>query len=473
MEFASTNFIWLFLPACLVLFYLAKWVLKDRVRDQICKFILLVASLFFYYMAGLKGLIILVIFILINYLGAIWLSGLGEKKNVAGKTAVFVILLILNAEWLAFYKYIGLFSGRSIIMPLAFSFVTFQSISYLVDVYKSKVAVEKNLLNYALFTTFFGQLSQGPILRYDDFGMQIAGKEGSFTDTIRVADFADGLRRFCYGLAKKVMIANTVAEACDKIWENPQGIGTPVAWFGLLLYTLQIYYDFSGYSDMAVGIGKMFGLKIRENFDYPYTSCSIQEFWRRWHMSLGSWFRDYIYIPLGGSRCSTARICFNLFVVFLVTGIWHGADVTFIIWGLIFALFSILERLFLRKWLDKNPVKILNWIYCTAVVMLGWVFFRAADLQQAFQYFRELFTFTTSAQHLTVIGYLNVDMILAIVAGILLCGFLQRLLNKVYLKIKGTVPFITVDLIVQIALLVWSVFMILQGSYTPAIYGRF
>ena len=358
-------------------------------------------------------------------------------------------------------------------MPLAFSFVTFQSISYLVDVYKGKVAVEKNLLNYALFTTFFGQLSQGPILRYDDFGMQIAGKERSFTDTIRVADFADGLRRFCYGLAKKVMIANTVAEACDKIWENPQGIGTPVAWFGLLLYTLQIYYDFSGYSDMAVGIGKMFGLKIRENFDYPYTSCSIQEFWRRWHMSLGSWFRDYIYIPLGGSRCSTARICFNLFVVFLVTGIWHGADVTFIIWVLIFALFSILERLFLRKWLDKNPVKILNWIYCTAVVMLGWVFFRAADLQQAFQYFRELFTFTTSAQHLTVIGYLNVDMILAIVAGILLCGFLQRLLNKVYLKIKGTVPFITVDLIVQIALLVWSVFMILQGSYTPAIYGRF
>ena len=473
MEFASTNFIWLFLPACLVLFYLAKWILRGKARDLVCKILLLAASLYFYYMAGLKGLIILVVLMLINFFGARWISWFSGQGRTAGKTAVLVVLIILNAEWLAFYKYFGIFTGKSIIMPLAFSFVIFQAISYVIDVYKGTVEAEKNILNYALFMTFFGQLSQGPILRYDDFGLQIAGKERSFTEMIRTVDFADGLRRFCYGLAKKVMIANTVALVCDQIWENPQGIGTPVAWFGLLLYTLQIYYDFSGYSDMAIGLGKMFGLKIRENFDYPYTSLSIQEFWRRWHISLGSWFRDYIYIPMGGSRCGTARVCFNLFVVFLVTGIWHGADFTFVIWGLVFALFSILERLFLGKWLEKNPVKILNWIYCTAVVMLAWVFFRAADFSQAITYFRELFSFTTSAQHLTVVGYLNVDLILAIVAGILLCGFLQRLLKKAYEKVKDSVPFIAIDLIVQIALLVWSILMILQGSYTPSIYGRF
>ncbi len=473
MEFASTNFIWMFLPACLILFYLAKWVLRSKARDIVCKVILLAFSLYFYYLAGWKGLIVLAVLILINYFGGLGIGAFASRERVIGRTALLVVMIIINVEWLAFYKYFGLFSGRSIIMPLAFSFVIFQSISYLVDVSRGKVQADKNLLNYALFTTFFGQMSQGPILRYDDFGAQIVGKERSFTETIHAADFAAGLKRFCYGLGKKIIIANTVAEVCDKIWEQPQGIGTPVAWFGLLLYTLQIYFDFSGYSDMAVGIGKMFGLQIKENFDYPYTSLSIREFWRRWHMSLGSWFRDYIYIPLGGSRVNLGRICFNLFVVFLVTGVWHGADITFIIWGLIFALFSILERLFLGKWLDKNPVKILNWIYCMIVVMLGWVFFRAADLPQALIYFKELFSFTSSAQHLTVIGYLNVDLIFAIVCGILFCGFFQRLFKKLYLKIQNTIPFVSVDLILQIAVLAWSILMILQGSYTPSIYGRF
>lgn len=473
MEFASINFIWLFLPATLILFYLAKFLTKGVARDYLCKSLLLLASFVFYYMAGLKGFIVLIISILVNYFGGLLIEKFSTDEQKSNRRLFLVILILLNAGCLAFYKYFGIFTGKSIVMPLAISFITFQSIAYVVDVYKEKTKAEKNLLNFALFVTFFGQMSQGPILRFDDFGKQISDKENSFIDKINLQDLGDGAKRFCYGLAKKVIISNTVAEICDRIWENPEGIGTCVAWFGILLYTLQIYYDFSGYSDMAVGIGKMFGLKIQENFDYPYTSLSIQEFWRRWHMSLGGWFRDYIFIPLGGSRCAKPRICFNLFVVFLVTGIWHGADLTFIIWGLIFAFFSIIERIGLSRILRKNPVKILNWIYCTFVVMMGWVFFRADDLNQALIYFKELFSFSSSAQHLTVIGYLNVDIIVAIILGILLCGLLQRPLKKVFEKVKTMNWFMIVDTVVMIALLVWSIMMIVEGSYTPSIYGKF
>ncbi|MBQ2307683.1 MAG: MBOAT family protein [Clostridia bacterium] len=272
-----------------------------------------------------------------------------------------------------------------------------------------------------------------------------------------------------------MLIANTVAAAANKIWgaEKIPDLGFGIAWLGLLLFTLQIYYDFSGYTDMAVGIGGMLGFRISENFDYPYTSLSIQEFWRRWHITLSSWFRDYIYIPLGGSRVPLGRICFNLLVVFFVTGIWHGASLNFILWGLLFALFSVLERLFLGNLLKKNPVKPVNWLYTVFVVMMGWVLFRAPSLAAAVEYFGQLFSFKASTQGYTVLSYLNFEVLAAILLGILLCGFVQRPLRKVKEKLQDKPVFLIVDTALQLAILAWSLVLLVAGSYNPSIYGNF
>ncbi|MCQ2530399.1 MAG: hypothetical protein MJ086_04005 [Lachnospiraceae bacterium] len=461
------------------------------------KVLLLVTSLIFYACAGVKNLLVLAAVILINYLAGRFIEKFNGSDAKAGSMLITLITVILNGAALAFYKYFGLLTGKSIFMPLAFSFITFQSIAYIFDVYRKKISGEKNLLEFALFITFFGQLVQGPIIRYNDFKIQMNGPT-SFYEKMDVSMFASGVKRFCYGIGKKIIIANTVALVSEQIWaahgdavalaqanagSTIYSIPTTVAWFGLLLYTLQIYFDFSGYTDMAIGISRMFGIEICENFDYPYTSLSIREFWRRWHISLSSWFRDYIYIPFGGSKKGTFRTCINLIIVFLVTGIWHGADFTFIIWGGIFAVFTVLERLFLGKLLDKNPVKIINWLYTIFVVMMGWVFFRAPDLNSALCYFKSLFgngmissgtaSLSTSAMTMTVVSLLSVDLIAAIIAGILFCGFIQRLLQKKYMAICNSVIVIGIDTLLQIAILIWSMLMILQGSFIPSVYGGF
>ncbi len=498
MDFSSITFLWIFLPICLALFYFQKLTLKsESVCMTLQKVLLLLTSILFYIWAGVKNLLVLAAVVLINYAAGILIDKYNEKELRTTSTLLTVIVVILNGGALAFYKYFGLLTGKSIFMPLAFSFITFQSIAYIFDIYRKKISGEKNLLDFALFCTFFGQLVQGPIIRYGDFKAQMSGAS-SFYYKLDTRMFASGIKRFCYGLGKKIIIANTVALACDQIWTAHgdavvlaqanagaavSSIPTTVAWFGLLLYTLQIYFDFSGYTDMAIGISRMFGIEICENFDYPYTSLSIREFWRRWHISLSSWFRDYIYIPFGGSKKGTARTCINLIIVFLVTGIWHGADFTYIIWGGIFAVFTVLERLFLGTLLDKNPIKPLNWLYTTFIVMMGWVFFRAPDLSTALGYFKCLFgkgvlssgvdTVSSSAMTMTVVSLLSVDLIAAIIAGILLCGFLQRLLKKYYMAICNRVIVIGIDTLLQIAILIWSMLMILQGSYNPSIYGNF
>lgn len=498
MEFASVFFIEIFLPVTLVVYYLLGFIRNEAAQKKSRNIFLLAVSLIFYAYGGIYPLLLFVATIVLNYAAGIFLDRADTPGTRKRRKRIFIGTVLINVLLLVFFKYFNMmitmieifasgenlggiidgllkFEGtgalgvKQIAMPLAISFITFQSISYLADVYTKKTAASKSPLQFALYMSLFAQMTQGPIMRYGDLGAQITDRKHD------LQKFLHGLKRFSYGLAKKVLIANTVAKAADDIWaiKDFDAMGSGIAWLGLILYTLQIYYDFSGYTDMAVGVGAMFGFDIAENFNYPYTSFSIQEFWRRWHMSLSFWFRDYIYIPMGGSRCSRMRIFFNLFTVFLLTGIWHGANLTFILWGLLFALFSIIERAFLGDLLKKNPVKPLNWLYMTFVVMMGWVLFRAPNLSLAGKYFRQLFSFKASSSGLTVLSYINMEVLVALIAGILLVGFIQRPLAKTYDKIKDKIVFMSIDTIVQLALLVWSLLLLVGGSYNPSIYGNF
>jgi alginate O-acetyltransferase complex protein AlgI len=499
MEFASVFFIWLFLPISLLLYYLSSIIFKNNTKFS--NLILLIFSMFFYAWGGFKALLLLLIMTALNYGFGLWIDCFAGKDEISIKSrkGVYLASLLANILPLAFFKYFNMmvtsseilisanqgslrdfiisilkFEGtgaiqiRNIAMPLAISFVVFQSISYITDVYKHKISAEHNVITFYLYTFLFAQLVQGPIMRYDDLGGQIIQREHSSSK------FVSGIRRFCYGLGKKVIIANTVGSVVNQIWiDDINTIGSGIAWLGVLLYTLQIYYDFSGYTDMAIGVGRMFGFEICENFDYPYTSLSIQEFWRRWHMSLSSWFRDYIYIPLGGNRKGYGRTLFNLFIVFLVTGIWHGANLTFILWGLLFAVFSIIERVFLGSWLKKNPIKPLNWLYTMFVVMMGWVLFRAPNLYLAIKYFIQLFAFHSSTTGTTVFSYLNIEVLVAILAGVLLSGIVQRPLKAFYEKVRGKILFVSIDVVVQLAIFAMAIILIISGSYNPSIYGAF
>lgn len=461
MEFASVWFVEIFLPVTLIVYYLMGTVKNERRRMNIRNVFLLVASLLFYAWGGLWQTLILVAMIAVNFIAGIWLEIL-EEKNL--RKTVFIAATAIDILILIIFKALG-----NRVSMLAISFITFQSISYIADVYMNKVKAAKRPLKFSLYTSLFAQMTQGPIMRYGDLGPQISKRKHS------LEKFLAGLKRFSYGLAKKVLIANVVAKAVDDIWvaEKIATHSTGTAWLGLILYAIQIYYDFSGYTDMAIGVGGMFGFKITENFNYPYTSLSVQEFWRRWHMSLSFWFRDYIYIPLGGSRCSKWRIYFNLFIVFLLTGIWHGTTKTFICWGLLFAIFSIVERAFLGDLLKKNPIKPINWLYTMFVVLMGWVLFRAPGLRWALKYMGRLFAFAPATTGLTALTYLNLEVIIAAIAGILFSGFVQRPFKQAYMKLQENGIVFGIDTLIQLVLFVWSLIRLVGGSYNPSIYGNF
>ena len=498
MEFASVAFIWAFLPLALIAFY-ALAPLKDPTqRIKLQNICLLGFSYLFYMWAGVKALLLLLLLTTGNYGAGIWIDSAPENEGNKQRKRRLIVSLLLNVLLLAFFKYTGMILSlaeiflaphdsfrslvisllkcesagaaqlRRIAMPLAISFLVFQSISYLCDVYSRKTRAEKNWFIFALYLSFFAQMTQGPIMRFQDLGTQLKSRSSSWEQ------FASGVRRFCFGLGKKVIIANTVASAADRIWGmNVLDLCTAEAWLGTLLYTLQIYYDFSGYSDMAVGIGRMFGIELSENFDYPYTSLSVQEFWRRWHISLSSWFRDYIYIPLGGNRGGLTRTLLNLFVVFLVTGIWHGANLTFICWGLLFAFLSIFERLFLGKLLKRNPIKPINWAYAIFAVSMGWVLFRAPSLYHALKYYGIMFRYVPAGPGASIVSYFDPELLAALVFGVLFAGLVQRPLKKRYEIIRDYAPIQVLEMLASLAVFVWSLIMIVAGSYNPSIYGAF
>ena len=328
----------------------------------------------------------------------------------------------------------------------------------MVDVYRDTVPPQTNILDFALYISLFPQLIAGPIVQYSDIASALRQREESMDD------FLYGVKRFCFGMGKKVLIANTLGNVADQIWAlEINELGAALAWLGMISYTFQIYYDFSGYSDMAIGLGSMLGFHWKENFDYPYTSLSIQEFWRRWHISLSSWFKNYVYIPLGGNRRGQARTCLNLLIVFLLTGIWHGANFTFIIWGLMYAVLLVAERLFLGRLLQRNPLKILNWVYTMFFVMTGWVFFRSDSLVVAKHYLEQLFSPGTSQY--SVLSYLSMQVLLALFLGLLGAGFMQRVLKKTT-KIFDSFA-------LQMVVLAASMLSVIAGTYNPFIYFQF
>lgn len=496
MLFSSMIFLWAFLPIVIIINFLLSIVPfpSEVSRIKAKNAFLLVSSMFFYAWGGINYLLIMLFSVLINYFGGRLLGK--DEADIRCKKAKLALILLINLSNLFVFKYFnmvvsvieagmnmngdikhlvynvinlqgtGVLGIAKIGLPIGISFFTFQAMSYVIDVYRGKATVQRNIFDFALYVSFFPQLIAGPIVKYSDIEVQLQGRK----ETINL--FVSGQKRFCYGLGKKVLLANTFAEVADNIWKlDIPRVSTGVAWLGIIAYTLQIYYDFSGYSDMAIGIGRMLGFSFKENFDYPYTSLSIREFWRRWHISLSSWFKEYVYIPLGGNHHGDGRTCFNIFIVFLLTGIWHGANFTFFVWGIFYAIMQILERLFLDKILEKNPFKVFNWLYCIFFVMIGWVFFRSNTIFQAMGYLKQMFTGTTS--YYTVNYFLSMRVIIAVVIGILLSGFMQRLFKCKYKKVCNQLLIMVCDLAIQVGVLILSILMLVSGTYNPFIYFQF
>jgi len=413
MLFSSALFLFWFLPVVLLVYF--------TVRPSLRNTWLLLVSLLFYAWGEKLLVAIMLVSIAANYGFGLWIERVrgrgGSGRSVVAWAVVFnigLLLLFKYADWLwrgfgyacvlaglreEYFEPLGSFipaesAWRTILLdqngwirlPIGISFFTFQAFSYVVDVYRRDTPVQRKLGDFALYVALFPQLIAGPIVRYKDVAQQLVER------VVTREGFASGIRRFTIGLAKKMLIANPAAECCDRIFDGIplEELPPGVAWLGITCYTLQIYFDFSGYSDMAIGLGRMFGFEFLENFRHPYVSRSVTEFWRRWHISLSTWFRDYLYVPLGGNRAGAARTYFNLLTVFVLCGMWHGASQTFLVWGLFHGLFLVLERAFLGKWLERSPA-LLGHVYLLLVVVVGWVFFRAHDLNQAFGYLAALF----------------------------------------------------------------------------------
>lgn len=387
MLFSSIVFLFTFLPAVMLLYYL----LPVRFRNVI----LLLASLVFYAWGEPVYLFLMLLSILFNYF-----SGLDIARNLQDKRAAkrsLVFNLIINLAVLGFFKYEGFvldtlngilpvhISYHALPLPIGISFYTFQILSYIIDVYRGNVKVQTNLPNFALYVTMFPQLIAGPIVQYADVDEQLASREVSWTK------FGEGSMYFIRGLAKKVLLANTSGMIFTEVSGLAKGnIAVMTAWLGAFAYMFQIYFDFSGYSDMAIGLGKMFGFEFNMNFNYPYVSKSITEFWRRWHISLSSWFRDYVYIPLGGNRVSKIKHIRNLLIVWFLTGLWHGAAWNFVAWGLYYGVILIIEKYLLSPVLDRLP-DVVRHIYSIVLVVIGWVLFFSSSFGQAADYIRVMF----------------------------------------------------------------------------------
>ena len=469
MLFSSTEFLFFFLPIVIFIYYIFL-----RKTKKIKNYFLLISSLFFYAFGEPKLVLILLASIIIIYIFGLLVDKYREKEKIS--KLIIAIMLISNLGILAFYKYLGFFVSNinllfksnfevpQIALPIGISFFTFQAISYVIDIYRNNGKVQKNILNVGLYLSFFPQLIAGPIVRYETIAEQINDRKESFEL------FSKGTYKFLLGLAKKVLIANQMAIIADFAFDNgPTSV--LMAWLGAISYMFQIYFDFSGYSDMAIGLGKMFGFTFEENFDYPYTSKSITEFWRKWHISLSTWFRDYVYIPLGGSRVSKPRTYLNLFIVWLLTGFWHGASWNFILWGLFFFTLLIIEKSFSKESKENIIKNFFGHIYTIAAVLFGWVLFRAEGLANVISYFKALFLQAgLPIKDYNFDIYINqkaIFFILAILFSIPTIKYLQKIFEKnKFLNYIVAPTLLTIIYIICIAYLV-------KGTYNPFIYFNF
>lgn len=468
MVFSSTFFLFFFLPLVL----LGNFLLKNQWRNTF----LLVASLSFYAWGEFELVFLMMGSILMNYLFGRMISAT-DQRGKSSKTIVMATGISLNLLVLLYFKYAHFFlenlralgleigwTAEGVRLPIGVSFFTFQNISYLADVYWGKVRAQKNIIRLGLYVSLFPQLIAGPIVRYVDIAKEIAHR------TISKSLFTEGIIRFIRGLAKKVVIANTAAVIVDQCFALPaEDLSGALSWLAISAYALQIYFDFSGYSDMAIGLGKMLGFNFRENFLHPYIATSLRDFWRRWHISLSTWFRDYLYIPLGGNRKGPMRTYFNLLFVFFITGLWHGASWNFVIWGMFHGFFLLLERA-----TSNIKIKIPGFfrhIYLILVVLTSWIFFRADSLEYAMGFAKQMFTFAPGNDPYPL-TFLNTFSIVVLIGGILFSipirGMIER---KAKEKIPNIWPIIRYTF--YALLFVISVLMLAGSTYNPFIYFRF
>ena len=461
MYFSSLLFIFVFLPVTLLGYY----ILPRKFRNVF----LLLVNLIFYGWGEPVFILIMLVSIIVNYICALLV-----EKDERRKKLYLIISLVISLGLLAVFKYTGFAVDMlralppfawmpkiSIPLPIGISFYTFQTLSYTIDVYRGDTKAQKSLVNLGTYISFFPQLIAGPIVRYRDIALQLESRR----ETLSV--FAEGVGIFLVGLAKKVLIANQMGVLWDTLRETT-GLGVLGSWIGIAAFSFQIYFDFSGYSDMAVGLGKMFGFEFMRNFEYPYISKSITEFWRRWHISLSTWFRDYVYIPLGGNRRSLARVIFNLFAVWFLTGLWHGASFNFIAWGLYYFIFLVLEKYVYGKLLDKLPA-VLKHVYALVIIMVGWAIFYFEDFSALGAFIAGMFSpnggIISSDALSTVLTYIPL-LLTAAVASL-------PWAKNLYMKNKDKKAVMILETVFCAAVLILCTASLVNQSYNPFLYFRF
>ena len=476
MLFSSLPFQFFFLP----LFFIVYFLIKKRKQRNL---VLLVFSLFFYAWGEPFYVFLMIFSIMSDYVFGYFVSKYIDLNNKKIARRFVIASIIINLTILGFFKYTDFFiinlsaaipalsflKPLGLSLPIGISFYTFQTMSYTIDIYKGNAKVQKNVTAFGAYVAAFPQLVAGPIIRYSTIAEELEGRNENMDE------FANGLRRFTAGLAKKILIANTMAEVCDTILLKygdgfAGSIGALGMWLAIIAYTLQIYYDFSGYSDMAIGLGLMMGFHYLENFNYPYISKSVTEFWRRWHISLSTVFRDYVYIPLGGNRVRISRWIINMMIVWLLTGFWHGAEWTFILWGVYFGVLLIIEKMFLQNTLLKVPV--LNHIYAIAAFTFGWIIFRAENISHIGTILSGMFGANGGGSLLKLAenGLIKPVHIIMMAAGII-CSMPVSKNIKAFLEKNGKTAYL-ID-IASVAAVVACMIMLAQGAYNPFIYFRF
>ena len=473
MVFSSIFFLFTFLPLSLLLY----WMSPAKIKN----FTLLAVSLFFYAWGEPVYVLLMIASILTNFVFGIFIESELIKEKRAVRRALFISAVVFNILILGFFKYYGFLAENinalfnadiaysELPLPIGISFYTFQVLSYVIDVYLGKVRLQRNPVSFALYVTMFPQLIAGPIVRYSDIESQLEQRN------VSAAKFGEGAQRFIQGLGKKVLLANSMGA----LWDITQamdmtGISVFSAWLGIIAYTFQIYFDFSGYSDMAIGLGKMFGFEFMENFDHPYVSRSVTEFWRRWHISLGTWFREYVYIPLGGNRCSRIRQIRNIMAVWMLTGLWHGASWNFVVWGIYYGCLLLIEKFFLKKLIDNAPA-IISHVYCMLAVIIGWVLFASRDIESAAAY---LGVMSGASGNVLVdnafIYYLKSNAVMLVISLLFSTGIFREIFEpeEISDKIRTRVSH-SAAVILHAFILFMSTAYLVTETYNPFLYFRF
>lgn len=458
MVFSSVLFIFRFLPIAMILYFLTPNKFKNLT--------LLLVSLIFYSWGEPKYFLIMVASIFVDYFVSRGIEKSRNNKKIC--IMLLAISIVFNLGMLFFFKYFNFFIENinsifglslkhlKITLPLGISFYTFQTMSYTIDVFLGKVKAEKNIINFGAFVCLFPQLIAGPIVKYTDINLELKHRK------IDIKQIQDGIELFILGLGSKVLIANNIGAFWSEIeGKGFDGIGTVIAWISVLAFAFQIYFDFSGYSLMAIGLGKILGFNFPRNFNYPYISKSITEFWRRWHITLGSWFKEYVYIPLGGNRVGKLRIYINLFIVWFLTGFWHGASYNFILWGLYFFVLISIEKSFLFKFLEKY--KIISHIYSIFFILLGWTIFAVVDLEQLKILLKQMFSISKNNQW---IYYVRNYGITFIIAAALATPIVKNIYNKI---IKSDI----LNTIILMVIFLISIAYLVDATYNPFLYFRF